>query len=336
MRVDPSVARAVVLTETVTRHMPRHEVPSTVGAVACSVVPETLIPEEPDYEAACSMHPDELWAEPGNNGREQDPLYVATYQKVRAELVDMFRSGNLYGSAGSFAGCLKRLHRSIAESGVYRPLTGRLHLRPEHYGEFDTRYGRFSNVRLGQSLAIVPIAQNFGDPYGANGRFGGGYPNTESMHVVELPGISPDNLPYDIVRYGADGQIKEIRDGERALYSQGGYEYMYPDVEGVGEYLSRMQQIGDTIERAIKSGAPTTNEVLSLIAQQYQYGACGRPFVQINNSLLMQLANMQVKLLGLPGMTHGCMDIAAQRMQPGTFACYFVARAHDRAVQCES
>jgi hypothetical protein len=279
----------------------------------------------PYYEYARSMHPDELWTEPNNGGRDQDPDYIRAYGQAREMLVDMFQSGELYSTPEGFTACLQRLHFLIASSGIYNRLSGRT-LDPSYYGRLDDRYGRFGNVRYEQSLAVVPIAARFGDEYGAGMRLLGGRPNAQSVHIIHLPGISAFNLPYDVVRYDAQGRVKEIV-RKRADRPDSGYEYKYPDVKDIEEYLYQMADIGRALEGAIKSGQGSEEELLTLIARQYQYGPCGRPFVQINNSLFMQLLNMQVKLLGLPGMTHGIMDIAAQRMQPDTFARYFIARA---------
>ncbi len=280
----------------------------------------------PHYNSARSMLPDELWTEPNNGGREQNPAYIGAYRRVRELLVDLFATGTLYASTEQFTESLQRLHKIIASSGVYQSPTGRHHLEPKYYGRLDDRYGRFSNVRLAQARLIVPIAARFGDPYGADNRLQSGAPNSENSYVLRLPGIALDNLPYDVVRYDTSGLVREIRDGERDFYPCGGYEYFYPDVKGVDEYLEQMYQLGTRIERAIKNGYADDREPLSLIAKQYQYGVCARPFVQINNSLFMQLVNMQLKLLGYAGITHGQMDIAAQRMQPSAFCRYVAAR----------
>lgn len=282
-------------------------------------------PAIPNYENAASLHPDELWRYPDNGGQTQAPAYIEVQSKIRSKLVEEFRSGQLYSSTDAFIESLRSLHYMAAET--YAQTGGRTdQLQPSHYGRLDDRAGPRLNRRIWDAISVVDIAQRYGDPYGVPNRFkSGNPPNTESVHTVHLLGISAPNLPYDTVRYDAQGRVREVG---REEDPQGGYEYMYPNAQNVHEYLNQMQQIGNVIESAIKSGSQDTNMMLGLIARQYQYGACARPFRQINNSLLMQLVNMQVKLLGLPGMTHGLMDAAAQRMQPEAFAHYFIARAY--------
>ena len=86
------------------------------------------------------------------------------------------------------------------------------------------------------------------------------------------------------------------------------------------------QKLGSEIAGSFDRTDVDKDYVLDLIARQYQYGANARPFAQINNSLFMELANMQIKLLGYEGMTHAQMDIVAQRIQPKAFSKYFIDR----------
>lgn len=277
----------------------------------------------PDYANARDMQSDELWAEKDNGGRPQDPDYIRNYQQVRNGLVDAFEAGKLYKSPKAFMNFLKGAHRFLGQTGDYNRLNNR-QLESEDYGQFDVRPGRLSNGRLPQAMKIAELAERYGDNYGRAGRFQWGKPNSESYSVIDLPGIDRDNLPYDVVRYDEQGWLRKMNHKD---YRENGYEYVYPGSAGVEQYLTKVQEVGKQIEAAIKAGNADTDRVLEMIALQYQYGANARPFAQINNSLFMQLANAQVKLLGLKGMTHGDMDIAAQRMQPQTFARYFVARA---------
>jgi hypothetical protein len=277
----------------------------------------------PNYENARDMQPDELWAQKNNGGRAQDPDYIRNYRQVRDGVVDAFESGKLYRSPKAFMNFLKGAHRFLGEAGDYNRLNKR-QLEAEDYGQFEQRSGRLSNGRLPQAMKIAELAERYGDNYGGAGRFQWGKPNSESYSVVELPGIDRDNLPYDVVRYDERGWLKSM---DHKDYRENGYEYVYPGSRGVEQYLTKVQEVGKQIEATIKAGNADHDRVLEMIALQYQYGANARPFHQINNSLFMQLANAQVKMLGLKGMTHGDMDIAAQRMQPRSFARYFVARA---------
>ena len=274
-----------------------------------------------DYAHALAMHPDELWAERDNGGRPQDPDYIRNYGAVREYLVGAFREGTLYSSPETFASYLKLAHGFLGKSGDYNRLSAQK-LDPNEYGEFQAP-GRSSNSRLSQSRWASEIAAMFGDAYGANGRFESGQPNSQDVWQLELPGISRDNIPYDVVRYDGKGNLKSLN---HKKYVNNGYEYVYPDSAGAGEYMQQMQQLGRTIETATKEGGMNFDDVLALVAKQYQYGVSARPFKQINNSLFMQLANAQVKMLGFGGLTHGHMDIAAQRMRPDAFARYFTAR----------
>jgi hypothetical protein len=268
---------------------------------------------EPNYRHAASMQPDELWAEKNNSGRYQDPSYVRNYQRVRTHIVETFKQGDLYKDSQAFTQFLKSTHHFLARTGDY----GRLNFRDvptDDYGEF--REGGKRNARMGQARWTAELGEYYGDPYAQ--RFERGIPGSESFSEVSLPGIEERDLPYDVVRYDKDGNPKDVEDG--------GYEYVYPPASSIPEYIDQITSLGQQIEGAIKQGGVNPDAVLSLIARQYQYGAIVRPFNQINNSIFMQFANAQVKLLGYNGVTHGAMDIAAQRLQPDTFARYFIDR----------
>lgn len=266
--------------------------------------------------AASNVEPDELWAEPNNGGKAQDQHYIEAHRCVRNQIVDAFCDGRLYSHGyDSFCTVIKQQHAFLAKSGTHCH-----NFTKSEIGQFRTiEIGRRYNNRFKQSVDIVPTAERYNDPYGMNHRFEPGPRdnNLISESIVKLPGINYDDLPRDFVSYQSNGEL--VHGSEK-------YVFYYPLASAVEQYVQAAYKLGAKIELGIKQGGDST-KVLNLIALQYQYLANARPFANINNSLFMHIVNTQVKLLGFKGMTHGDMDIAAQRLQPAAFARYFVDRA---------
>ena len=256
----------------------------------------------PDYENARHLDPDELWRQRNNGGGPQDPDYIATYRRIRNDIVDVFESGSLYRDTGAFERFILREHKST-DNGQYTRLNGR------EGGErgFFRVGGRLPNSRLEEARQAEAIARRYGDTY----TLARGNSPDSSFHYVELPGIERQDQAYDTA-VTVDGRIT--------------YRYWYPASDSISAYMRQICNLGQQIESAIKSGDGDPEETLRLIARQYQYGAIARPFRQINNSLFMELANAQTKMLGYGGITHGSMDTTAQRIGTEAFAQYFVDR----------
>lgn len=274
-------------------------------------------PKGPDYANASKLHPYELWAREDNDARTFNIRYIEQYQRVRKHLVQLFETGYLYTNTSDFIQTLADIHAYLGKAGVYNEVNRSNILDDHDLGKIRSGTERPTNRRIEQSLKVVTIAKKYGDPYGANDRLERGEPLKKSTSQVDLPGITPTNQPGDVVVYDENGN----RDPKY------GYQYFYPSGDSLNEYFAQMTAIGHEIEVAIKTGNLDTAQILHMIGQQYQYGACARPFNHVNNSIFMELANTQIKILGFKGVTHGLMDIAAQRMQPSNFARYFAARA---------
>jgi hypothetical protein len=288
----------------------------------------TTRPEQrrtPNYANARYVQPDELWRRRGNGGREITPdlrEYIAVYRRVRDRTVDALERGDLYQSGAAFAAFLKSLHRTPGLAENYNRLNpskpvdrheiGMLRNELEHWGQP-------WNSRTDDAREAIKVALEYGDPYGASSRLERGRPNSTNEHLLRLPGIPERYLPRDTVSYDSAG-YKLPRDG---------YTFVYPPSAAIPVYMSQIARLGQEIDAATRGGSQSYDEILRLIAQQYQYGAAIRPFAQINNSLFVNLANAQIKLLGLKGLTHESMDMVAQRVRPETFARYFVDRVRE-------
>lgn len=278
---------------------------------------------EPNYINARTVRPDELWRDRDNGGRPMTPdlqEYVRVYQRVRNRTVDALQYENVYGSGARFAQFLKKLHSTPDLAENYNALNGDKRIDSSEVGklrhEIEGRWGQPYNTRLSDPQEAVKVARMYGDSYGSSNRLERGQPRTTNQHFVRLPGIQRDYLPRDTVTYDERG--RRVADN--------GYTFVYPPDVAIPMYMSQIARLGREIDAAIKDGTKDQDYVVDLIARQYQYGAAIRPFAQINNSLFVNLANAQMKLLGLNGLTHKHMDMVAQRIQPDSFARYFVDR----------
>ncbi len=245
------------------------------------------------------VEPDELIRTKGNKGQPVDTEYRQNYQEIRTYAVDHITDGDFYESPMRFSMHLQQIHK-MADYRVYNRLNSNKRIYEDQVGSFSRGGGRASSYD--RATRVIPIAAYYGDPYAARG--------TASYQEFrpQLPGIDERFLPCDTATRERHGT------------------FFYPEAPGYHQYIERMTHLGGAIEEQIMSEEPNVDIVVDLIARQYQYGACMRPFAQINNSLFMEIANAQLKLAGLKGITHGEMDLVAQRLQPETFVRYFKDR----------
>lgn len=280
--------------------LPRYEYSST---------PNTL-----DFQNALKVDNNELVRDEGNGGRPLSEKYEKNQTDARRYLVEMMQSGSLYKDKETFQAAIQQAHRIAASGGVYQEVgAGNLKVTDENAGRI-RREGTPTNSRKGEALRVATIAKKYGDRYGE--RFSPVFlPNTEASSTVALDRVDSKFWPKDFTDVDSSGKPD--------VYS---YEFDYPDGEGMDQYFDAMFQIGKDITTEMAQQNPNKDRILEMIAEQYQYGAIARPFDQINNSLFMNLANAQIKLLGYNGVTHGEMDLVAQRLQTSTFKHYFKNR----------
>lgn len=272
------------------------------------VRPKETLSFEVDTEGARNVEDNEIVREAGNKGNEIDEQYRHNQQVVRSYLLDQFTSGNLY-KGSNFTDSIRQAHRLAAAGDVYRRV-GRQDKDNRYDAESPGRLRTWeaTSSRVVQARRATAIAARYHDDYAyffVTQPEGG---NASVKHTVNLEGIDLDNLPVEVLTYGED---------------KNKYEYDYAPPEAIPQYLQRITLLGKEFSDEISKTQPNIDRALDLIARQYQYASIARPFDQINNSLFMNLANMQVKLLGLRGVTHQEMDIVAQRLQPDNFSRYF-------------
>lgn len=251
---------------------------------------------------AKDVDPDELVRERGNNGDPLDAQYLENNRELRDFFVETIADGSLYHSPEAFTHLLKEGHFIATAHDVYNRIGQGSYLDQEDIGVFRGP-GRLQNGRYTSAQYIADIARYYGDPYAE--RFAEG--QTSVPFDPNLTNIAGSEQPFDV---GGSEQ----------------YSFFYPDGEAIPNYLKKITDLGQEIIKELQSPEPDRDKAIGLIANQYRYGAVIRPFKQVNNSLFMNLANAQLKLFGINGITHGDMDHAAQRLQRPAFVNYF----HDR------
>lgn len=237
-----------------------------------------------------------------NDGKRVDKGYLLNQSNVRSFLVDSFLDGSLYDSQteDTFSEKISQAHEISNRGDVYQRVgEGSLGVDA---GNFRSDRGRMRNGRQEQAMAVAKIAEKYGDPYAL--RFN---KKQVSSSEVSLEGIPQEYLPEDV--YDDDART---------------YTFYYPPSKAIPVYMQQINRIGIQISESFKNQNSSYEDLIKLIARQYQYGAIIRPFSQINNSLFMNLANAQLKLLGLSGISHYNLDLAAQRMQQDEFVEYFL------------
>lgn len=247
--------------------------------------------------------------------------YKKESKRIREIFVDSILGKDMYATRENFEDILRGVHgKAVAAGKRYRSDM------PEKYTGGDYYYGprlynfRARQARLASAIArqievdVAPKDKSTGYGY----RFDGLRPNESSVYKLLLPGISEGNDAYD-----------EIVADEEGKPDWDEYVYYYPETRAHVEYLGHAYKIGQEIQTRMHQGiiSKDVSEIVDLVAKQYQYLAVARPFRHINNSIFMNLANAQLKLVGLNGISHDELDIAAQRMQQDEFVYYFGAAA---------
>lgn len=240
----------------------------------------------------------ELTRTPDNDGRPLNQEYINNQTRVREFFVDSISDGSLYSdeSQANFSLKIQVAHGIANKNDVYgRVGAGSLDVKN---GKFRSDRGGLRNKRESQARGVATIANKYGDPYSQR------FSSSEDMKV-RLAGIPDEFLPVDNNDYS-------------------GYMFFYPSSEAIPAYMEQINKLGNEITKLTGSENNNKQQIVELIAKQYQYGAIIRPFNQINNSLFMNLANAQLKLLGFRGISHANLDLAAQRLQPDAFTKLFL------------
>lgn len=253
-----------------------------------------------DRDFATKIDVSELIRYPHSQDEELDKDYINNQSKVRELFVDSILDGTLYSGddPNVFIEKLKEAHRLANENGVYTRISKK-NLNENQIGVFRPSRSTTINRRKDEAIKVSQIAQRYSDPYFDRGSY-------YKEKIVVLENIDFKNLPWDF------------------LNKKNVYAYWYPPAEAIPQYMKQMNILGKKIVEAIDDDNVDNREILKLIAKQYQYGAIIRPFVQVNNSLFMNLVNAQLKLLGYNGIPHGDLDFAAQRLQTANFVKYFI------------
>ena len=241
---------------------------------------------------------------------------------TQRNIVEAIRDGSLYKSPEAFEQFLKDQHALLAARGDYNRLNDK-NLSEEYFGAYDPESNIRSNTRLNEAKFVKQIAEYYGDAYGHGNRFESGKPNSTNTAQNYLEGISSGNLAKDIVRYDEQGNVLPTDNDDP---DNSGYEFVYPKTSASAEYMKQAYKAGHNVALTIDVNYHDTETALAYVAQQYQYLVTLRPFRNINNSLFMDLANAQLKLLGFNGVSHGYMDLVAQRVAPENFVKYFSDR----------
>jgi hypothetical protein len=219
---------------------------------------------------------------------------------------------------------LDALEEAHAVLGPYHDIYGKRIKRsgaPELRGrEVRDELDVLVSYRRSQAEEVAKLAIRARDPY--KDRF------RKSHHGVvmypKLENIPDSQLPTDIVT-GDD--FREYR----LQYPAGAYV--------LENYFRQVDIKHDDIKgKAYEHSSHETRRqqrpisVLGALAEQYQLLACIREFQGANNSLHMNLVNMYLKTMGLRGISHGNLDLVAQRFQPASFKRHFIRQVISQQV----
>lgn len=166
-------------------------------------------------------------------------------------------------------------------------LTGNfLILKPGEFREVD-----MVNNYKEQSKIVASLALKYGDPFEikSDGSF------------VDLFGV--DSKPANF-----EGQ------------------HFYPAPDSLDQYVEQIRlRIIQFLKLAQNKDSIEQNKenLVTIIAQIYQYAANGRFYRQINNSVNMNFVNLLLRVCGYQSISHGILDHIAQRFQPKNFEKYF-------------
>ena len=240
------------------------------------------------------MDLDELCREKGNGGRPLPENYISNSKDVRQHFLDAMETGEYLESPESYIKVLNRGHE-LAYAGAsgrsyYYQKSGHL-ARPDEInpGQIMGANVHPNNSRIEESQYVESIAKKYGDNY-----------TLDEPSRVELPGISEEALPQNFAG--------------RHLYAPGSH---------YSEYFAEMYRTAKNSMNLIENGGSKA-DILSAIAEHYQYAANLRCYNNINNSLFMNEVNTMLKKAGMPTMPQGMLDHVAQRFQPDSFKKYFI------------
>ncbi len=140
-------------------------------------------------------------------------------------------------------------------------------------------------------VAVMPVAEQYGDLY--DFRKGGG---------PIFPNIDSESLPRD-----------ELKNGQILHY--------YPDPLKYSEfYLQEAQAI---IKYLLSLSSYEERQYIYKVAEFLQILINLHQFPTINFSLYMNMANALLELVNVSGISHGIIDYVALRLQPEIFKKYF-------------
>lgn len=246
------------------------------------------------------VEPHELVRQPDNNGQPVTQQYLERQQAVRTYLNQSFQEGMLYSATDQmhFSKELKVAHWLATIDDAYKQSGGGGVLEIKE-GKFRTDY--LTNNRDFDFDQALIVEQQYGGKDLAN-LDRGGFARSHTLRV-------------DLERISTQWQAEV---GRNPTF------FRYPPPDAISAYMEQINRIGLEIVSELQKPSSDTKKVLQLIGKQYQYGAIIRPFNQVNNSLFMNLANMQIKELGLKGIPHFYLDMVAQRVSTDIFVRYFV------------
>lgn len=138
---------------------------------------------------------------------------------------------------------------------------------------------------------IIPIASLYNDPY-AFGRTKG--PNFAHIPAAALP--------------------KDLEEGDII-------NHYYPLLQYKDAYLKAAHKVFCSI---VIHSKPGSIDYLRKVSYLFQLLINLHLFVNINSSLYMNLVNALLEVGGISGIEHGLLDFVAMRLQPDTFAAYFI------------
>lgn len=144
---------------------------------------------------------------------------------------------------------------------------------------------------------VKPIAKKYRDPYW-----------TGITQGPNFSGIPPEMLPRDV----QEGDV---------------ISHYYPLLEHKVFYLEAAHKLFCEIVTHSDVGS---RDYLKKVACLFQILINLHLFVNINNSLYMNITNAFLEIADINGIEHGILDFVAMRLQPDTFSKYFLDKVAAR------